>query len=323
MIAVPLSILEIAVIQSNRPPAEILHGAVSLARRVEQLGYRRIWYAEHHKSPALADFPPSVVISHVAAATATIRVGSGAVLAPNHAPLSLTEQFGALAAIYPDRIDLGIGRGPGTLDEVTVRALRRGAPPASNEEYGEDVAAILEFAAERSDVPEPWLLCSSPAGARLAARLGLPMAFAYHLKPENTAESVQLYREEFRPSRWHEEPRVMLSILTICADSEARAAELARPFVILHSELMAGTSEHSMLSPEAASAHAFTNREQETLAALRAHQAQGTPDAVERRLAETVDRFGADELMLYTPIYNPKERARSFELLAAASTATA
>jgi luciferase family oxidoreductase group 1 len=316
MINLPLSLFEVAMIESGKSPATTLPGAVQLARRAEELGYHRVWYAEHHSSRTMADFSPAVVIAHVAAATSTIRVGSGAVLAPNHPPLSISEQFGTLAALHPQRIDLGIGRGPGTFDEATARALRWGAPPATNEEYGERVTAILRSAWERPEVPEPWLLSSSIAGATLAAELGLPMAFAHHMRPDNTAESVERYRENFKPSRWSDSPRVMLSVPTVCAETETRAAELARPAQIVWVTLMSGAGEVPLPRLEAAASHVFTAREEEALAAMLVHQVQGTPEQVGRRLANLGNRFGADELMLVTPIYDPAVRARSSELVA-------
>ncbi|GHA71025.1 MULTISPECIES: MsnO8 family LLM class oxidoreductase [Streptomyces] len=187
-----------------------------------------MWYAEHHGSIAQIDFPPAVVIAHVASATQAVRVGFGGGLAVNHSPLSLAEQFGALASFHPGRIDLGVGRGPGTFDPVAARALRRGEDPATDEEYQDDVASILQYVADRPEIPEPWLLASSPAGATLAARLGLPLAFAYHIRPEGIAEALRRYRDIFQPSRWCDAPHVMLSVQTICADTEAAAAVLAR-----------------------------------------------------------------------------------------------
>lgn len=320
MIETPLSVLEVTVVESGRQPRDAITGAVELARRVEEFGYRRVWYAEHHYSPGLADFPPAVVIAHVAAVTSTIRVGSGGVLAPNHAPLSLAEQFAALSALHPGRIDLGIGRGPGTFDEATARALRRGAAPTTDEEYGEDVAAILRHAADRPEVPEPWLLASSTAGAGLAARLGLPLAFAHHLKPENTAECLDLYRTSFTPSRWCETPQVILSVQTVCASTQADAEALVRPADIAMLSLLVEGRERQLLDPRAAAEHVFTAQEENVLATMRRHQILGTPQTVRRRLTETAERFGVDELMLVTPVYDWENRARSFQLITQART---
>src|SRR3954468_20618924 len=176
MITVPTGALEVAMVQAGTRAADTLRDTTEFARRIEDLGYLRLWYAEHHHSPAIGAFPPVVLSAHAAASTSSLRVGSGGVLAPNHAPITLAEQFGTLAALHPDRIDLGIGRGPGTLDEPTARALRRGAGPTTDAEYRDDVAAILRFLVDEVDLgtlPEPWLLASSTAGAGLAAELGI------------------------------------------------------------------------------------------------------------------------------------------------------
>jgi luciferase family oxidoreductase group 1 len=316
VIDLPLSILEVAAFEAGTSAAEAIPGSVRLAQRADQLGFQRIWYAEHHSSQLLADFPPAVVIAHMAAVTSSIRVGSGGVLAPNHVPLSLAEQFAALAAFHPGRIDLGIGRGPGTMDEQTARALRRGAPTASDEEYGEAVAEVLGLVGERQEVPEPWLLSSSAAGATLAAELGLPVAFAYHLRPQNALEALERYRDRFKPSRWGDAPRVMLSVTAACAETEAEAAHLSRPFDIARLGLVSGRGEQALLSPEEAAQHAFTAEEQEILGNHSRARAQGTPEQVARHLAETGSRFGADELMLLTPVYDATSRIRSIELIA-------
>lgn len=316
MIDTPLSVLEFSALQSGSTPADLVAGAVHVAQRVEKLGYRRVWYAEHHSARAVADFPPALVVAHVATATSTIRLGSGGALAPNHSPLSLAEQFGTLATFHPGRIDMGIGRGPGTFDQATVRALRRGAAPATDEQYGEDVAAILQYTAIRQDIPEPWMLASSTAGAGLAARLGLPLAFAYHRAPEKAAESLEHYRKGFTPSRWCETPRVMLSITTICADTDAAAVALSRPMEIVRAAMATGNVEQALPDPETAAALVFTAQEEDALGEARMRQAVGAPATVGRRLTETADRFGADELMLLTPVYDWRNRSRSFELVA-------
>lgn len=279
---------------------------------MERLGYQRIWYAEHHKSLAYAAYPPAVVAARVAAATTSIRVGSGGVLAINHAPLTLAEQFTALTSFFPDRIDLGIGRGPGTFDESAAQALRRGVGPATEEEYRGDVAEILDLVGGR---PEAWMLVSSPAGAALAAELGLPMAFAYHIRPQNAAETISQYRSSFRPSRWSAAPSVMLSVQTVCADTEAEAATLARPVEINRSGHAIQKVDQPMLDMAAAAAYQFTAEEREVVEVIRANAAQGTPAKVRAQLTDLAGRFQADELMLWTPIVDATDRARSYELV--------
>jgi luciferase family oxidoreductase group 1 len=315
MIDIPLSVLDVLSVEQGRTPGETLPGVIDVAQTVERLGYRRVWYAEHHSSTVLIDFPPAVVIAHVASATQTIRVGSGGVLTMNHSPLSLAEQFGALASFHPGRIDLGVGRGPGTLDPEVTRALRRGADPATDEEHRNDVASILQYTAGRPDTPEPWLLASSPAGATLAAHLGLPLAFAYHIRPAGAAEALERYRAAFQPSAWCDTPHVMVSVQTICADTEAAAAVQARPMEVNRSVLISQKVHQPLLDVHAAAAHVFTAEEQAIVNEARGYQVQGDPQQVTARLAELAEKFSADELMLFTPVYEPKDRARSFELI--------
>jgi luciferase family oxidoreductase group 1 len=314
MIDTALSALEVATVESGRRSADALAAVANVAQRLEATGFRRVWYAEHHSSPLMADFPPAVTVAHVAASTSTIRVGSGGVLPPNHAPLSLAEQFGTLASLHHGRMDMGMGRGPGSFDQNAIKALRRGLAPPSDEQYRSDVVDVLQHLTDREDLPEPWLLASSTNGAGLAADLGLPMAFAYHLRPDSALESVERYRAAFKPSRWCESPRVMLSVHTVCADTDEDAARLARPMDIVQIALRLGGAEQPLPRPDDAAAHVFTDEEADVLGRLRAHQALGSPASVGRSLAETAERMSADELMLATPVYDAGERARSYEL---------
>ncbi|MGW3724267.1 LLM class flavin-dependent oxidoreductase [Streptomyces sp. F001] len=325
MMSVPLSVLEVAMVQSGTRAADTLRDTTEFARRVEELGYRRLWYAEHHHSPAIGAFPPVVLIAHAAASTSSIRLGSGGVLAPNHAPIILAEQFGTLAALHPDRIDLGIGRGPGTLDEPTARALRRGAGPTTDDEYQDDVAATLRFlldddVAALGELPEPWLLASSTSGAALAARIGLPVAIAHHIRPDNTAAAIDHYRAHFAPSRWCPSPRILLCVETVCAPTEQEATWLAGPMNVVKAGLLKGRGDIPFPPPAQAAEHPFTDEELRSLSGFRAHQAYGTPETVVRRLTELVDTTGAQELMLVTPVYALKDRLRSLELVAGTNT---
>ncbi|MEU9390861.1 LLM class flavin-dependent oxidoreductase [Streptomyces sp. NPDC048324] len=318
MITVPLSALEVAMVQSGTPAADTLRDTTAFARRIEDLGYARLWYAEHHHSPAIGAFPPVVLTAHAAALTSSLRLGSGGVLAPNHAPITLAEQFGTLAALHPDRIDLGIGRGPGTFDEPTARALRRGAPPTTDAGYRDDVTAILRYLVDEvalGPLPEPWLLSSSTAGAALAAELGLPIAFAHHIRPDNTAAALGQYRDHFTPSRWCARPRVLVCVETVCADTDEEAARLAGPMEVVKTGLVQGRSEIPFPTPEEAAAHAFTEQEEGMLAAFRSQQAHGSPASVVKRLADVVEATGADELMLVTPVHALADRLRSYELV--------
>ncbi|MFI0219512.1 MsnO8 family LLM class oxidoreductase [Streptomyces lydicus] len=326
MIDVPLSALEVAMVQTGTRAVETLRDTAAFAQELERLGYHRIWYAEHHHSPAIGAFPPVVLTAHAAASTSAIRLGSGGVLAPNHAPLTLAEQFGTLAALHPDRVDLGIGRGPGTFDEATARALRRGAGPTTDEEYQADVAAVLSFLVDEvalGPLPEPWLLASSTAGAALAARLGLPIALAHHIRPDNTRAALERYRAAFTPSRWCERPRVLLCVEAVCAETEEEAAWRIGPMDVVKAGLLKGLSEIAFPTPAEAAAHPFTAEERQALAGFRAQQAVGTPETVVRRLAQLVAETGADELMLTTPVHALRDRVRSYELLMKYAGATA
>ncbi|MFI6376059.1 LLM class flavin-dependent oxidoreductase [Streptomyces sp. NPDC050546] len=322
MMAVPLSVLEVAMVQTDANPVDTLRDTTEFAQKVEALGYRRLWYAEHHHSPAIGAFPPVVLIAHAAASTSSLRLGSGGVLAPNHAPIMLAEQFGTLAALHPDRIDLGIGRGPGTLHEPTARALRRGAGPITDDEYRADVAATLEYLVDEvalGTLPEPWLLVSSPAGAALAAALGLPAAFAHHIRPDNTTAAIDTYRTQFQPSRWCPGPRVLLCVETVCAGTQREADWLAGPMNVVKAALLQGRGDLSFPTPAEAAEHPFTDEERQALAGFRAHQAYGTPGEVGQRLSELVKATGAEELMLVTPVYRLEDRLRSYELVALSS----
>ncbi|MER5299256.1 LLM class flavin-dependent oxidoreductase [Streptomyces lasiicapitis] len=317
MIDLPLSALEVSIVEAGTTPADALANCQRAAQELSRLGYHRLWFAEHHHSPAIGAFPPVLLTAHTAATTPGIRLGSGGVLAPNHAPITVAEQFATLAALHPGRIDLGIGRGPGTFHEPTARALRRGADPTTDDEYHRDVAATLDFLLDVAlgELPEPWLLASSDAGAELAAELGLPLAFAHHIRPDNTLAALERYRKAFRPSRWAESPRVLVCVETVCADTEERAAELARPMDVIKAGLLQGQGETAFPTPAAAAHHRFTEQEEAALAAFLSHQARGTRDSVEAALTKIVESTGADELMLVTPVHGIADRVRSFALV--------
>ncbi|MGW6985785.1 MsnO8 family LLM class oxidoreductase [Streptomyces sp. NPDC054932] len=318
MLDIPLSALEVAMVQTGTRAADTLRDTTAFAQGMERLGYHRLWYAEHHHSPAIGAFPPVVLTAHAAASTSVIRLGSGGVLAPNHAPLTLAEQFGTLAALHENRIDLGIGRGPGTFDEATARALRRGADPVTDAEYESDVAAVLSFLVDEvalGPLPEPWLLASSTAGAALAARLGLPVAIAHHIRPDNTLAALDGYRAAFTPSRWCERPRVLLCVETVCAQTQEEAEWRAGPMNVIKAGLLKGLSETPFPTPAQAAVHPFTEQERQALAGFRAQQAVGAPGTVVARLAQLAAETGADELMLATPVHDLHDRIGSYELI--------
>ncbi|GHC67829.1 MsnO8 family LLM class oxidoreductase [Streptomyces flavofungini] len=317
MINLPLSALEVSIVEAGTTPADALANCQRTAQELSRLGYDRLWFAEHHQSPAIGAFPPVLLAAHIAATTPGLRLGSGGVLAPNHAPITIAEQFATLATLHPDRIDLGIGRGPGTFHEPTARALRRGADPTTDDEYRRDVTATLDHLLDVGigELPEPWLLASSDAGAELAAALGLPIAFAHHIRPDNTLAALKRYRDAFRPSRWSAAPRVLVCVETVCADTEERAAELARPMDIIKAGLLKGQGEQPFPTLAAAAAHQFTAQEEQALGAFVGEQARGTRDTVEAALTRIAESTGADELMIVTPVHSTPDRLRSFALV--------
>ncbi|ATL69950.1 LLM class flavin-dependent oxidoreductase [Nocardia terpenica] len=325
MISVPISVLNLVPVQKGTAVRDALEACVVVAGHIEQLGYRRLWFAEHHSRMADACCSPPILVGQIAAETSTLRVGSGGVMVPNHVPLTVAEQFATLDAFHPGRIDLGMGRGPGTVNDDVARALRRGAEPIADEEYQRDVRAVLSlFDPDTAPSPlpnyhpalQPWLLSSSAAGGQLAGELGLPIAIAHHIRPHNTEAALAAYRASFRPSRWLTEPYVLLCVLTVCADTDDRAHYVAGPNEVVRANL-AERKLIELLAPDEAAAYVYTAAQMRTVHQLRETQAQGSPDTVARRLTDLVRATGADELMLYTPIYDLSDQLRSYELVAA------
>jgi luciferase family oxidoreductase group 1 len=321
----PLSVLDLSPVASGTTSGQALRHTTELARRTEELGYQRFWVAEHHNMPAIASSAPAVLIAHLAAATSTIRVGSGGVMLPNHAPLVVAEQFGTLEALHPGRIDLGIGRAPGT-DQLTALALRRTMEGLSAEQFpqelldlialfgGGDAPARITATPGRGDMPAIWLLGSSGYSAQLAGLLGLPFSFAHHFSSANTLPALALYRENFRPSRWLERPYAMVAVNTVCADTDERAEWLAGPAALSFLRLRTGMPQ-PLSTPEEAAAYPYTPAEREMAWGRFESQAVGSPDTVRARLAGLLERTGADELMLTTMVYDIADRIRSFELV--------
>ncbi|GAA3532393.1 LLM class flavin-dependent oxidoreductase [Amycolatopsis ultiminotia] len=328
MIDLPLSTLELALVQTGRAAPEALAPLAGIGQRLDELGYHRLWFAEHHGSPAIASASPQVLAAHVAAVTSRVRIGSGGVLAPNHAPFVLAEQFATLSALSGGRADLGIGRGPGAIDPVLLSALRRGAEPTGEAGYLADLDELLRYLGRDTGlrvlpgevpVPQPWLLASSPAGAEIAAERGLPIAFAHHIRPDNTAASLARYRERFRPSKWRAEPYVLLAVETVCADSDDEAHYLAGPSNVLKEDLLtSGGQDTELLDPEQAAAHVPAPGMAEQITQFRAAQAHGGPEYVADRLSTLAAETAADELMIVTPVYDAKARLHCYELVAGA-----
>ncbi len=326
MTSVPLSVLDLAPVAAGTGHAAALAHTTELARRAEQLGYLRFWVAEHHNMPAIASSAPAVLVAHLAAATSTIRLGSGGVMLPNHAPLVVAEQFGTLVALHPDRIDLGIGRAPGT-DQLTALALRRSVDALSAHDFPQELARLIGYFDQdsepspivavpgRGDAPAIWLLGSSDFSARLAGRLGLPFSFAHHFSSATTDVALDAYRSSFRPSRWLAEPYAMVAVSTVCANADEEAEWLAGPAGLSFLRLRQGRPA-PLPSPEEAAAYPYTPMEREFVLQRREGQALGSPETVSAQLNALLARTRADELMLTTMVYDLDARIRSFELVA-------
>jgi luciferase family oxidoreductase group 1 len=321
----PLSVLDLAPVASGSSVGQALRNSVDLARHVERLGYLRHWVAEHHNMPGIASSAPAVLIAHLADATTTLRVGSGGVMLPNHAPLVIAEQFGMLEALHPGRIDLGIGRAPGT-DQVTAYALRRHLDPSA-EDLPTQLAELRAFFAGtyprinavpgRGNEPAIWLLGSSDFSARLAGELGLPFSFAHHFMPQNTEPALAIYRRSFRPSPALEEPYAMIGVAVVAAEDDERARWLHEPSALAFLRLRSGRPS-TLPSPEEAAAYEYDPAERAFVDSWTAAHIVGSPSSVRDGLRELQARTGADELMLTTMVHDHADRLRSYELVAEA-----
>jgi len=321
---VPLSVLDLAPVSKGSDARASLRNTLDLARATEALGYHRYWLAEHHNMPGIASAATAVLIGHVADATERIRVGSGGIMLPNHAPLVVAEQFGTLEAFHPGRIDLGIGRAPGT-DQRTALALR-GPGGLSAENFPEQLTELLGYF-EPSDTravnavtaegnrPPVWLLGSSGFSAQLAGRLGLPFSFAHHFAAENTIPAVQLYRDNFRPSDALAEPYVMLGTSVVAAETDEQAQFLAGPGGLTFLSLRRGRPI-PLPTPEEAAAYPYTDVDRAFLEDRFSSSVIGSPETVRKDLEQLLSDTGANELMVTTMVHGHADRVRSYELLA-------
>ncbi|MDL4819362.1 LLM class flavin-dependent oxidoreductase [Actinomadura opuntiae] len=318
--SIPFSVLDLAPVVSGSSSGDALRNTLDLARRTEGLGFHRYWLAEHHTMPGIASSATSVLIGQVAAATSRMRVGSGGVMLPNHAPMVIAEQFGTLEALFPGRIDLGLGRAPGT-DQATARALRRSPDALSVDDFPEQVIELRNYFAEDSTVtpaagnePPVWLLGSSGYSARLAGLLGLPFAFAHHFSAENTLPALALYRDSFRPGML-DEPYSMIGVSVTAAESDERARELAAPQALAFLRLRQGRPG-KMPTPEETAAHPYTPLERQMIDSRLADQVMGGPDSVKRQMDALIDRTGVNEVMVTTQVFDHADRIRSYEIVA-------
>jgi luciferase family oxidoreductase group 1 len=319
-----LSVLDLAPVGHGSTPAAALAQSVELARLAERRGYARVWVAEHHNMPGIASSSPPVLIAHLAASTSTLRVGAGGVMLPNHSSLVVAEQFGMLEALHPGRIDLGIGRAPGT-DPVTASALRRAPAVLGADDFPEQLRDLLAYfdgthpqitaVPGRGYRPALWMLGSSDYSAQVAGILGMPFSFAHHFASRNTLGAVAVYRDAFRPSAELDRPYVMLGVPVICAETAERARWLAGPSSLSFVRLRQGRPT-SLPTPEEAAEYVFTPFERELLDTWTAPLIMGDPATVRDELVALADRTGADELMVTTMVHGAADRLHSYELVA-------
>jgi luciferase family oxidoreductase group 1 len=328
----PLSVLDLSFVTTAAPGAVAIHRTVDLARLVDRLGYRRFWVAEHHNLPSVASGAPEIMIGAIAAATRHLRVGSGGVMLPNHAPLMVAERFKVLEALHPGRIDLGIGRAPGT-DPRTTLALRRRHDVRADDDFLERFQELLAwktgsfppghpFAAirvmpEDVEVPPIWLLGSSDYSAMLAGEVGLGFAFAHHFASLDAAEAIGRYRDGFRPSVWLERPHAILATAVVCAETDDEAERLAATIDFNYVRRARG-SYQPLVSPDEALAHAWSPAEEEARSTNRARLFVGSPDRVRAELGAFAEAVRADEIMITTAVFDHEARQRSYRLLAEA-----
>jgi luciferase family oxidoreductase group 1 len=321
---IPISILDLVPVIVGETPREALHKSLELAQRAEQLGYRRYWVAEHHNMTGIASAATSVVIGYLANGTSTIRVGSGGIMLPNHSPLVIAEQFGTLESLYPGRIDLGLGRAPGT-DQRTVVALRRaGVRPDS---FPEDVMELMLLLAEAkpgqpvravpgagTEVPI-WILGSSTFGAELAAALGLPYAFASHFAPDSLFDALEIYHRQFRPSKQLDHAHAMVGVNVVAADTDEAARRLFTTVQQSFANLVRG-APGKLQAPIDDIEEYWTPAEKYQASRMLRYSIVGSAETVRRELEAFVEMTKADELMIVSHLYDHAARIRSYEIIA-------
>ncbi len=320
--AIAYSVLDLATVIEGHTPADSFHNSLQLAQHAEKWGYKRFWLAEHHNMASVASSATAVLIGYIAAGTSSIRVGSGGIMLPNHAPLIVAEQFGTLASLYPNRIDLGLGRAPGT-DQLTAMAIR-GRNFGSEHDFPRDVQQLQTFFSadnchsnlraipgEGLDIPI-WILGSSTDSARVAAAMGLPYAFASHFAPTYFLEAIALYRKHFQPSAHLEKPYVMACVNVVSADTDKEAARLATSVQQLFVGVITG--KRRLLQPPVDSIHAVCSEAE--LAAMQqmlTYSFIGGPDTIAHRFRNFVEQTGIDEVMVTSHIYDHAARLHSYE----------
>lgn len=321
---IPLSILDLVRVTEDTDARRAMDNARDLAAHAEAWGYHRIWVAEHHNMPGIASAATSVVLAHIGAGTSTIRIGAGGIMLPNHAPYVIAEQFGTLAQLFPGRVDLGLGRAPGT-DQLTLRALRRTPEAADN--FPQDVLEVQAFLAPAgpnqriqavpaagTEVPL-WILGSSHFGAMLAAELGLPYAFASHFAPDELIPALQIYRSRFKPSEQLDRPYAMVGVNIIAAGSDAEARRLATTQQMSFANLLRGTRGLSRPPIDDIETY-WSPTEKAQATRMLARSIVGGRGTVRAGIEALVEETGADELIVVSDVYDHAVRLRSFELIA-------
>jgi luciferase family oxidoreductase group 1 len=320
---VPLSILDLVPIVQGSTPGQALQHSLDVARHAERLGYTRYWVAEHHNMAGIGSAAASVVIGYLAGGTKTIRVGAGGIMLPNHSPLVIAEQFGTLASLYPGRIDLGLGRAPGT-DQLTLRALRR--DPAASNNFPQDVQELQAFLAPvqegqriqavpggGTEVPL-WILGSSTFGAQLAAALGLPYAFASHFAPDDLLDALQIYRAEFQPSEQLAKPHAMIGVTIVAADNDAEAFRQFTTIQQRATNMLRGN--RGPAQPPIDDIETYWTPMEKAHASRMLHvSVVGGPERVRAGLERLIEVTKADELMVVCALYDHEARLRSYEIL--------
>jgi luciferase family oxidoreductase group 1 len=321
---IPFSVLDLSPITEGSDATGALRNSLDLARHAERWGFQRFWLAEHHSMPGIASAATAVVIAHVAGGTSTIRVGAGGIMLPNHAPLVIAEQFGTLESLFPGRIDLGLGRAPGS-DQLTARALRR-TLASDPEAFPQDVIELMEYF--QPSEPNPvkavpgiglnipfWILGSSLFGAQVAAALGLPFAFASHFAPSQMMEALDVYRARFRPSQHLSQPYAMLGFNVFAADTDDEAHLLASSMQQAFVNLRSGRPS-KLQPPVRGYRERLSGSEQALLQQVLSCSAIGSPATVQKQIAAFIERTGANELIINSNVFDHAARLRSFEITA-------
>ena len=327
-----LSVLDVSPVASGSTSTEALRNTLDLAQLTDRLGFTRYWLAEHHNTPLIASSAPEIMIGHVADVTKNIRVGSGGIMLPNHTPLKVAETFRVLEALHPGRVDLGLGRAPGT-DPLTAVALRRSRAALDADDFPARLEDLLHFLdhgfppnhplerlrAMPDDVPMPeiWLLGSSDFSAALSAKMGLRFAFAHHIAPWPAIAALRMYRNEFQPSEALKQPEALIGVSVVCAETDARAEELARPLQLTLLRFRTGRMGR-FPSIEEATNYQYSPDEKMLIESNRDRSFVGSPARVRAQLTQLAEQAGVDEIMVTTMTHEHADRRRSYELLAEA-----